>query len=291
MNPMQQLSALPITPLTWAVIIFGVFILVLVIVLSRREKSVKVDRRGARVIAQPRLEMPDLSSGSEFDEFGVGRPRRAGEPRTTPPPVVQLRGESIAPEHRSAPSVLASVRSTESYSRIRHEPTVAPPAFAPAPRRVGTQVLPPREPPPPPPPIKIPEKIVTLLIAQREGGAIEGRRLHEALAAERLAYGPMQIYHRLHGERSIFSVANLLKPGTLNPAEAAGFSTLGLSMFLVLPGPVAPLVAFDDMVTTADRLAARLRAEVYDSRRQPLGAQAAQALRAEVGAWAAEYRV
>jgi len=86
----------------------------------------------------------------------------------------------------------------------------------------------------------------------------------------------------------VFSVASLLKPGHLDPALADDFSTPGLTLFMVLPGPQKPAEAIRDMLTTAERLARALNAEVYDAKRKPLSPGAARNLQLEVEAWAAQ---
>ena len=48
------------------------------------------------------------------------------------------------------------------------------------------------------------EKIVSLLIAEREGTAILGPILHEALESQGLEFGARQIYHRLLNGEPVF---------------------------------------------------------------------------------------
>lgn len=140
---------------------------------------------------------------------------------------------------------------------------------------------------------KVSEKIIALLIAEREGTHIFGEQLHHALQAQGLEYGDRQIYHRLDRSaggsgRTVFSVASLLKPGYLNPQEAAGFTTPGLTVFMVLPGPVHPVIAFQDMLTTTQALARALNADVYDGKRRPMNTALAHTLQMEVEAFARE---
>jgi cell division protein ZipA len=94
------------------------------------------------------------------------------------------------------------------------------------------------------------------------------------------------VYHRLVDGQPVFSVASLLKPGILDPAQSRGFATPGLAVFMVLPGPVPPLEAFQDMLRTAQSLAGALNAEVYDNRKKPLTSAAILVLRSDVDAWA-----
>ena len=88
----------------------------------------------------------------------------------------------------------------------------------------------------------------------------------------------------------MFSVASLVKPGTHDPAEAEGFATPGLSVFLQLPGPLRPVAAFQDMLDTARGLARALNAELYDSeQRAPLSPERERALHEQVEDWARRY--
>lgn len=129
-------------------------------------------------------------------------------------------------------------------------------------------------------------KLITLFVAEGDGGAIAGEKLHAALQAEGLEYGAHRVYHRMHEKASVFSVTNLVKPGHLDPAEAAGFSTPGIAMFMALPGPQRAVSAVHDMLVTAGRLADELDAQVYNGQRQPMTLDAGRDLQQEVKAWA-----
>ncbi len=131
-----------------------------------------------------------------------------------------------------------------------------------------------------------PQKIIALLIAEREGTHIFGPQVHAALRQHGLEFGAKQIYHRLADGESVYSVASLLKPGFIDPAEEQSFSTPGLSMFMVLPGPLPPVSTFREMLATAQSLAQSLNASVYDMRRQPLSPEASLKLEREVEQWA-----
>ena len=159
------------------------------------------------------------------------------------------------------------------------------------PRRIGANGE--EAPPEAAGPQRVSEKIVALLIAEREGTHIFGEQLHAALQAQGLEFGERQIYHRLDKSaggsgRIVFSVASLLKPGYLNPGEAAGFTTPGLTVFMVLPGPVHPVAAFQDMLTTTQALARALNADVYDGKRRSMTSALAHTLQQEVETFARE---
>ncbi|MGQ0546278.1 MAG: cell division protein ZipA C-terminal FtsZ-binding domain-containing protein [Betaproteobacteria bacterium] len=137
------------------------------------------------------------------------------------------------------------------------------------------------------PPARPAERLIGFYIAEHEGTNILGPKIHAALAERGLRFGVRRIYHRLDGDQPVFSVASLVKPGALDPAEAEGFATPGLSVFMVLPGPAQPLAAFQDMLDTARGLARALNAELYDSeQRAPLTAERAHTLHEQVEEWA-----
>lgn len=130
------------------------------------------------------------------------------------------------------------------------------------------------------------ERLVAVLIAEREGTAIFGPKIHAALRAQGLQFGDRKIYHRIDAGRPVFSVASLIKPGHLDPAEQQSFSTPGLSVFMVLPGPTPAETAIGDMLGTARTLALQLNAEVFDANREQLTPAAEKAMIAEIKTWA-----
>ena len=250
------------SPLQWALLIFGVVAVVAVYLYSRRDRRAMEGSSEADEPLLPPARAKDRqldifnSENQQFDEFGVGKPRRVA-------PSFDAAGAEIPQEESEAPAAVAPI---EIGSGTRKTPTVTV-----APRPVASEKS---------------EKIVSLLIAEREGTHILGEQIHQALRAQRLEYGARQIYHRLLKGEAVFSVASLLKPGHLDPALADDFSTPGLTLFMVLPGPQKPAEAIRDMLTTAERLARALNAEVYDAKRKPLSPGAARNLQLEVEAWA-----
>lgn len=245
--------------LQWALLILGAIAVIGVYVVSRRERPSSglsaAQRREDMQSRLPPAEQAELFAAGKFDEFGVGKARK-----------------------RTAPSFASGAQDSLFSGSEPAERKMAPPAAAPVAAPVAT--------PAPAAATGSEEKIIALLIAEREGTSIYGGKLHTALQAQKLQFGERQIYHRMEQGMVVFSVASLLKPGTLDPAESAGFSTPGLSVFMVLPGPVKPIAAFQDMVATARALAKSLNADVYDAKRQLFDAASERTLKAEVEGWA-----
>ncbi|MBA4287053.1 MAG: hypothetical protein C0434_16150 [Xanthomonadaceae bacterium] len=253
------------SPLQWALLIFAVIAVVAVYVLSRR------DRRAMNLEdppeSTPRARQLDIfgAEGQQFDEFGVGKPRKLeprfdqagdGDALAPAPTPVPVRGPTLNPAAIPKPAVEA-----------RPVPSVASVADS------KPQV----------------QKIVSLLIAQPTGQPISGVELHAALIGQRLSFGARQIYHRTLRNEIVFSVASLLKPGHLDPALAEDFQTPGLTLFMVLPGPVRAADAIRDMISTADRLALALGAEVYDAKKQVFTPSSARELQQDIESWARQH--
>lgn len=128
------------------------------------------------------------------------------------------------------------------------------------------------------------QKIITLHVACRGSQRIAGPELDAALRAENLQLGRFDIYHRLSadGNATVFSAANMVEPGTFKAETMASLSTPGLSLFLLLPGPVDGAEAFSEMLITARSLAQRLGAEVLDEQGSSLSNQTAGHIREEI---------
>ncbi|MDN5938016.1 MAG: cell division protein ZipA C-terminal FtsZ-binding domain-containing protein [Salinisphaera sp.] len=134
----------------------------------------------------------------------------------------------------------------------------------------------------PPPPPQVERKVFVIHVASRDGAQYDGPDIHAALAEQKLSFGLNSVYHRIHEvdgvPESVFAVANMLKPGFLDPVEQDHLQTGGLTLILQLPGPVEGARAARDMLDTAHGLAQRLGAEVLDDKRNTLAAQSAQYL-------------
>lgn len=133
------------------------------------------------------------------------------------------------------------------------------------------------------------EKIVSLHVAAREGEMIQGADLVVAAEKVGLVFGAMSIFHRsVDGRPSlapIFSVANMVKPGTFDLRDLDKLETPGISFFMALPGPLTGLDAWDSMLPAAQRIAELLNAVVLDDQRNGLGRQRIAHLRDELRAF------
>lgn len=122
--------------------------------------------------------------------------------------------------------------------------------------------------------------VFMLHVAAVGDAMFDGPDVQAALKAQDLMFGLNDVFHRVtetHGvPESVFAVANMLKPGTLDPVDQDHLQTPGLVLFMLVPGPIEGGPAMRDMMETANRLATALGGEVLDDKRALLKAQTAQ---------------
>jgi cell division protein ZipA len=98
-----------------------------------------------------------------------------------------------------------------------------------------------------------------------------GRSLRQALAAEGFVLGRFDIFHKTDDtQRAVLSAASLTRPGTFDAQTMDSQHFGGLSLFAVLPGPMSPPEAFEELVSTARNLNDRLCGVLQDEGGTPL---------------------
>jgi cell division protein ZipA len=133
-----------------------------------------------------------------------------------------------------------------------------------------------------------PHREETLLVIQIRPRAPDARfrgpDILAAAGAARLSHGQRHIFHRDTPQgAALFSLVNLVEPGTFDPEAMADFSTPGLALFMNLPGPHAPDAALAEFLAAAHTLGTRLDGVLYDDQRRPLDENN---LRARIAAYA-----
>lgn len=133
------------------------------------------------------------------------------------------------------------------------------------------------------------DKIVSLFVAARAGSLLRGPDIVVAAEKAGLVFGHMDVFHRLIDRRPeagpIFSVANILKPGSFDMADIQSLETPAIAFFLTLPAPVPALEAWETMEPTAQRMAELLDGVVLDEERNALGRQRIAHIRDELRAY------
>lgn len=136
-----------------------------------------------------------------------------------------------------------------------------------------------------PPDENTPQKIVTVRIVAREKKSFPGDELVLSMRGIGLRHGKFGIFHRYDGSdesRTVFSAASLVEPGSFDLQNIKGQEIPGISLFLVLPGPVECVEAFDLMLAAARALTQTLDGELLDESGSTLSIQRERYLREEI---------
>jgi len=130
-----------------------------------------------------------------------------------------------------------------------------------------------------------PQKIVTLRLVARNKQSFQGDELVLSMRGIGLRHGQFGIFHRYDGNdesRTIFSAASLVEPGSFDLANIKEQEIPGISFFLVLPGPIDGVEAFDLMMESARALSQSLDGDLLDESGSNLSIQRERYLREEV---------
>ncbi|PCI75164.1 MAG: cell division protein ZipA [SAR86 cluster bacterium] len=122
-----------------------------------------------------------------------------------------------------------------------------------------------------------PSEVLVLNVTAKDGRVFSGDDLLQVLITSGLKFGDMNIFHkRLSKEQQgtvIFSVANMLNPGTFDLNNMDEFTTLGISFFLALPTPINNLDAFEQMLGVAQEIRDTLGGDLKDDHRNGMTGQ------------------
>ncbi len=234
----------------------------------------------------------DVGLRAELERLGATLSGHTVEP--TPVPSAPAERAPAKAPNRLADHVASIIDALRAPSEAAAVPADAAPAVAPAPVAAAPVAAPAVATPPRsdvgrrPPQLTV-ERIVTLFVVAREGQLFNGADLVVAAEKAGLEFGDMGIYHRLlDGKRElgpIFSVANMLKPGSFDLTHLDNLHTPGVSFFMTLPAPLPALDAWDALLPTAQRLAELLDGQVLDEERNALGRQCIAHIRDQLRAW------
>ena len=126
---------------------------------------------------------------------------------------------------------------------------------------------------------------MTLRIIARNNGSFAGDDLVLSLRGIGMRHGKFGIFHRYSGndeDKTIFSAASLVEPGSFDMTNLKSQKIPGISLFMVLPGPLDGTQAFDLMMVAARAVTQSLDAELLDESGSTLSIQRERYLREEV---------
>jgi cell division protein ZipA len=122
-----------------------------------------------------------------------------------------------------------------------------------------------------------PQEVIVINVMARPGRMFEGYDLLPILQLQGLRLGEMSIFHKHSGSNGsgsvLFSMANMVKPGTFDLASMDSFATPGVSFFLQLPNRYGNMAAFELMLTAANAIKHALDGELKDENRSVMTRQ------------------
>ena len=126
-------------------------------------------------------------------------------------------------------------------------------------------------------PDDVDELIISHTVLSR-GDFFTAPQLYTALNKAGLSYGEMNIFHYPGDAKAetyaLFSVANVIEPGTFDLQDTESVKTPGISLFMRLPTRMASNKAYDEFIRVAQIIADDLGGELCDETRSQLTQQA-----------------
>lgn len=137
--------------------------------------------------------------------------------------------------------------------------------------------------------------VIVINLMARPGLDFKGENILSAVGHTQLKYGEMNIFHCSgHTEsgnmKHIFSLANIVNPGTFDLNDMTNLTTPGLTLFMQLPGPEEGLKVFEKMLSTAQSLKKDLDGELCDESRSALTYQTISHLKEKIKDYSFKYQ-
>ena len=123
--------------------------------------------------------------------------------------------------------------------------------------------------------------IIVLYILPKGDQRLIGSQINSSAQAMGLSFGEMNIFHFKRDGRSIFSLANMLEPGSFDADTIHDLKTTGLTVFMQIKSH-DPLDDLTEMLQRSYQLAGLLNARLCNHRRKPLTEQDAENYRTQV---------
>ena len=197
-----------------------------------------------------------------FDQHGIGKVRNVNH------------GTEDEPSERKEPELNVEPQMTQTEMAL-DEPVIAEPAEAISADEDNGEVS--SDVGEPEPVAEPPQMVLTLSVVASTSSTFHGAELLPQLLTLGFKFGEMDIFHRHEDSAGtgpvLFSLANMLNPGTFDVDHMESFQTPGVTLFLALPNEGDAAQSFNMMLNAAQKLAREMGGQVLDDTRSVLNNQ------------------
>lgn len=196
-------------------------------------------------------------------------PKAAEAPRQAPvirkePDLEQSVPLLMEPEDRGEVTFSAEQNMLEANSAANSSKTRI------VPRKAATEPAPAEE-----------QEVIVINVMSRQPEGFVGAALLETILSCGMRFGAMNIFHHYapapDDDCSLYSMANIVKPGVFDLNNMQSFQTPGVSFFMIMPlkgsTNISSMDVFDQMLSTARKIAEKLDGELKDERRSVMTGQ------------------